>query len=545
MSLLSTGTTALMAFQRALNTTANNVANLKTAGYSRQSVSLATRDSTDYSFGQVGNGVKIVDIRRDADALATSRLIDSGGELARLQQLSTLTDRVDVLFSDKSTNVAGMWSKFFDAASALASDAASSPHRQQLVDNANALTTRFQQLDHELATMAEEINARLEASTADINRMSREIADLNGKIGSDADRAAPEVLDRRDQLIASLVSITGGSAVPQDGGQLNVLTAGGHALVVGTTAATLTTTRDPYQPGRLHLAMRSKGQDLPMADNTFGGQIGGMFEFRRDVLDTTRADLGRVAVGLAESFNAVHRQGVDLKGAPGGDFFSIEAPRVGAHPRNQGDAHLSAGYGDLSALSGQVVELHFRNGTWSARDANSGDPIALSGDGSAANPFSVNGITMTASGSAHEGDRFLLQPGHGVAGSISVAVTDPAAIAAAAPGAGPNSSDNRNAHQLAAVENKHLFGGGTIRLKDSVSGLTSNVGAAARDAKEQTSAQSLLHTQAQAARDSVSGVNGDEEAANILQLQQAYQAAAQLISTADTLFQTLLGATRR
>jgi len=95
------------------------------------------------------------------------------------------------------------------------------------------------------------------------------------------------------------------------------------------------------------------------------------------------------------------------------------------------------------------------------------------------------------------------------------------------------------------VESAQLFAGGTISLKEAVSGLTSSVGSAARDAEAQTTAQTLLHEQAQGARDSVVGVNHDEELANILQLQQAYQASAQIISTADTLFQTLLGVTRR
>jgi len=298
MSLLSTGTTALMAFQRALNTSAHNIANAKTPGYSRQSVSLATRISTNYSYGQVGHGVQIADIRRDADALATSRLLDSGSELARLQQFSTLADRVDALFSDKATNVAGMWSNFFDAASAVASDASSNPQRQQLLDNATALTTRFHQLDHELGQMEDDINARLTAASDDINRLSREIAELNGKIGSNADTAAPELLDRRDQLVSELVGIVGGKAVSQDGGQINVLSAGGHALVVGTTAATITTTRDPYQSGRLHLAMQQRDKTIPMDDKTLGGQVGGMFQFRREALDQTRADLGCLAVGL-------------------------------------------------------------------------------------------------------------------------------------------------------------------------------------------------------------------------------------------------------
>ena len=107
MSVLSTGTGALIAFQRALATVSHNVANVNTEGYSRQRVEFATRTPTDYGYGSVGNGVKISDIQRVADELATSRLLDSGSELARLQKLSGLANRVDALFSDTATNVAG------------------------------------------------------------------------------------------------------------------------------------------------------------------------------------------------------------------------------------------------------------------------------------------------------------------------------------------------------------------------------------------------------------------------------------------------------
>jgi len=622
MSLLSTSTSALLTFQRAMNTTAHNLANQKTAGYSRQSVSLATCKGADYPYGQVGGGVRIVDIRRDADALATSRMLDSGGELARLQQMSALANRVDALFSDKATNVAGMWSNFFDAANALASDAAANPQRQQLLDSANALSTRFQQLDREFAKMDDEINARLRSGCEEINRLSSEIARLNGEIGSNA-AASPDMLDRRDQLVAELVNYTGGTAIVQDGSQLNVISAGGHALVVGSNAATITTSADPYQPGRLHLTMRTQGQDIPMDDKSFGGQIGGLFEFRRDILDQGRADLGRLAVGLAEQFNRVHQQGVDLRGNPGGDFFSHLPPRVAAHSGNQGSAQLSARYGDLQALSGQEVQLYFKDGAWSARDARSGAVMPLEGSGTADDPLRINGVELTVEGGAKDGDTFLLQPTSGVAGSLAVAITDPAKIAAAAPikGAaglnnaghakisavsvtdvhhadllqpvtveftspntyringgqemtwkegepiaangwqfsldtapsagdtftiqptGPNSSDNSNARQLVDVETTRIFGG-TLSLKDSVDGLTTSIGSAARDAEVASKAQSILHEQAQTARDAISGVNENEELADAMQLQQAYQAAAQLMSTADTLFQTLLNATR-
>jgi len=625
MSLLSTGTSALIAFQRALNTTGHNVANAKTEGYSRQRVSFVTQDSSRYPFGQIGNGTRIEDIRRVSDQLITSRLLDSSGELARLGQLSALAGRIDSLFSDKATNVAGLWSSFFDAANALAANASSTPERQQFLDGANALATRFRELDGQLGKMERESNEKLAASVDEINHLGQEIARLNGVIGSNSANADPDILDRRDQLAMQLAGQIGGSIIEQDDGQLNVATAGGQCLVVGTTASTLVTAPDPYRTDRLHLALRTPGGDVAMDDAGLGGHIAGIFEFRRTVLDATRADLGRLAIGLADAINSTHTQGMDLHGQLGQDLFKYAPPHVAAQRTNSGDAVFSARYGALDALDGQEMQLRFDGNEWSAWRTDTGARVALAGAGTDADPLIINGIELTVNGQAQRGDSFLLQPTSGVAGSLSVAISDPAQIAAAKPvkagvgisnvgsatvagievtdihhpelltpatiefvsenkctinGEGPflftegqpiiangwsitldgvpkvgdsfnvsatgaNSSDNANAIKLAAAEHLKLLGGGTLSLNGALAGLTTQVGSAAREADAAMKAQTMIHGQAQAARDSVSGVNLDEEYADVLRLQQAYQAAAQLISTADTLFQTVLNTVRR
>jgi hopanoid biosynthesis associated radical SAM protein HpnH len=102
-----------------------------------------------------------------------------------------------------------------------------------------------------------------------------------------------------------------------------------------------------------------------------------------------------------------------------------------------------------------------------------------------------------------------------------------------------------NALLLAKVEQAKAFNEGTVTLSGALGGLTTQVGAAARSAEYSLMAQQVITDQAQAARDSISGVNLDEEASDMLRLQQAYQAASQLISTADTMFQSILRATGR
>ena len=624
-NLLATGSSALIAFQRALSTVGHNVANINTPGYSRQRVELEARDATYFGYGYQGNGVQIVDVRRMADSLATSRLLDSGGELARLQQLSTLSSRLDQLFSEKATGISAPWSSFFDSVNALSSNAAGSADRESVLAQANALVTRFREIDQHLDGLDIEVNAGLTAATDEVNRLAKEIAQLNGQIGGSSSPSG-DLLDRRDQLISELVAFTGGNAATQDGGLVNVFSAGGQPLVVGATASTLVTVPDPYRPERLQVALETNGQRVTLDKRALGGQIGGLVEFRTTVLDPAMAELGRIATSLAQTFNEGHRAGMDQYGQMGADFFTLPAPRLSSNANNTGNASLTTSVGNVAGLNAQNVLLRFDGAAWVATHPDTGASIPMTGTGTAADPLVVNGIEVVlASGTPAANDRFLLQPTAGAAGNLGVAITDPGRIAAATPvkattdlantgsgklsglkvtdaanaallapadiefidatqytinGTGPfaytpgqtiaynggsvvldgapaagdpfsvgptgaNSSDNGNAKLLSNLDDARVLNGGTLTLNGAIGGLTTQVGSAARQADYSAQAQQVIHDQAQAARDAVSGVNLDEEAADLMRLQQAYQAASQIIATADTLFQSLLAATRR
>lgn len=623
-NLLATGSSALLAFQRALNTVSHNVANINTPGYSRQRAEMQARDGAFNGYGYEGAGVQVVNIRRMADSLATARLLDSGSELSRLQQMTVLTGRMDSLFSDKATSITAPWSGFFDSVSALSSSAASSADRENLLSQAGALVSRFNQIDKHLDGLDNEINAGLTAGVAEVNRLTAEIALLNGRIGGGGN-VSGDLLDRREQLIGELVGFTGGTAVAQDAGQINVFSAGGQPLVVGTSASRLITTADPYRPDRLQVALETSFQRTDLGKGALGGQMGALLEFRSNVLDPALGELGRIAVSLARTFNEGHTAGTDLYGQLGGEFFDLPAPRVAPHSGNGGTASLTAQVADTGALRAQDVVLRFDGTNWTAANAGNGAPVAMTGTGTAADPLVVNGVSLVVSGAAATGDRFQLLPTAGAAGTISLAISDPGRIAAATavkgssdlgnlgtgklsgtrvvdagnpdllapvaiefidanqytidgagpfaytPGqainhngwsvvldgvpvagdsfgvgpTGPNSSNNGNAALLANLDDARVLNAGTLTLNGAIGGLTTSVGSSARQADYAADAQLVIHNQAQAARDSISGVNLDEEAADLMRLQQAYQAASQIISTADTLFQSLLNAVRR
>jgi flagellar hook-associated protein 1 FlgK len=153
----------------------------------------------------------------------------------------------------------------------------------------------------------------------------------------------------------------------------------------------------------------------------------------------------------------------------------------------------------------------------------------------ATGPFDVDGLSITVSGGTPAaGDSFLIQPTRQGAADFAVAIADPAAIAAAMPTG--DVGDNRNALALSALQSSQTLLNGTASYQGVYAQLVAEVGAQSQKALLEQSIQ---------ARDAVSGVNLDEEAADLLRFQQAYEAAAQVIRVADSLFTTLLDAIRR
>lgn len=624
MSVMSTGASALLAFQRAMGTISHNVANVNTPGYSRQRVDLEARIGGQSGNGYIGSGVAVQKLQRLADGLVFARQVDSSGELGRLQQLSTYSHRIDGLLSSASSNLSGPWSAFFGAAKGVVAEPGSAVARQSMLDAADQLATRWRALDTQLQGIGTEVDARIASQVDVANQLATEIARLNKDIIAGGSTPNPDLLDQRALRIDKLATLTGAEVVEQDDGAMNVFS-GGQALVVGTRAGKLTLAPDPFAPEKKVLSLDAVGGPVKLPPGALSGEIGGLLDFRSRVLDPARAELGRVATAFAMTFNATQRAGVDYTGTAGADLFSIPAPRVDAHAGNTGTGTLAATVSDIGALKGPDISLRFAGGAWSATRSSTGEPLALAGSGSAADPLRIEGVSLVVGGAPANGDRFELRPTSGASAGITLVQRDPNRIAAAGPlqvrtdtanlgnakpgearvtdaaafagfssatidfidannytidGAGPyaytagtpiagtgwslaldgtpeagdtftlarmpaRSSDNSNARALAGLDTRAVLDGGSRDLTAGLGAITAKAGNEARHAELNLDAQQAIHDQAMADRESTSGVNLDEEAADLMRYQQAYQAAAQVIATADTMFQTLLGAVRR
>lgn len=132
----------------------------------------------------------------------------------------------------------------------------------------------------------------------------------------------------------------------------------------------------------------------------------------------------------------------------------------------------------------------------------------------------AGGATFTISGFPEDGDAFVIESNVGADG------------------------DNRNGLLLSNLQSNRLLLNGTSTYQDAYGQMVADVGSSTRQSEISSEALTVLRDQTLEARDSVSGVNLDEEAADMLKFQQAYSAAAQMINVADTIFQTLLNSFR-
>ncbi|QHS10009.1 flagellar hook-associated protein FlgK [Sinimarinibacterium sp. NLF-5-8] len=542
--MLNIGSSALLSYKRALDTVSNNIANANTPGYSRQRAELVTQAGQPTGAGTIGNGVRVATISRSGDALLQVRVQSDASALGRAQQYANYAGRVDQLLSDPATGINNQLKGFFDAANALSQDPSNMTLRQQFLGGAEALTSKLGATQAQLDAMDAELGSRLGNTVDELNSMTRALAEVNRQITDGYARgggnAPNDLLDKRDELLNEISARIGITTAAQDGGGVNVFTATGQPLVLGFESTPLGI-GDPYNTGRVEITHLGSN----ITNELSGGAIGGLLDARREVLDPARAQLGRIAVGLAEAANAVHENGVDATGAPGtalfgfgtppGSVSALDTPAVVGASSNTGNATVSVAIDDLQKLGDSTFELRFSGSPATPKlfDLRSGqevDPVAM-------------GLDLSISGTGSAGDRFLIEPSSRAAGGISVLISDPAQVAAAGAGSLANSSDNRAALELADLGNKAIFKNGGTLNKTHID-LVANAGQRALIANQNLSAQTAISQNTFAERESVAGVSLDEEAADLIRYQQAYQAAARVIQVSDTLFQTILQAVR-
>ena len=440
--LLSIGATGVRAYQTALTTTSENIANAGTVGYSRRTTVLNEVAAPSNSTTRVPNGLGVVvgGVTRAADLYRSSEVRTAGSDLARSEAGITWLDRIDGALS--GNKLGDRLTAFFTSTKAIAADPSALAPRATTLEAAQSVATAFSATGAALSAAASDLDASADAATTQLNGLSAALAKVNSGLSraQDGSAANSTLLDQRDQILESMSAITDvsvsfdaiGRATVRGGGD------GGPLLVQGVESATVTYVRN--DEGAVSYAAQFGNTSSALSPS--GGALAGYTDGAQKIA-AAQSQLSDQARAFAEGVNAVQAAGVDLNGDPGAPIFAI------------------------------------------------GDP----------------------------------------ASNLTLVLNDPRGIAAAAPGAGTR--DNSN---LARFDTLRATG----NVEGAITDMTASNGAALAAKRNVAEAQGAIRDTAVAARDSVSGVNIDEEAVDLMRFQQAYQASSRVIQVARETLQSIL-----
>jgi len=578
--LFNIGISGLKTSQRQLATTGRNIANDNTPGYIRQRTEQSSQAAGYSGAGYTGNGVQADTTIRFYEEFLEQQVRDSHSQLSRFESYHELSGQIDNILGNSDTGLSPSLDNFFNAVQESNNYPASTAARSVLLTSANNLTDRFQLIHNQLNELNNQSNTRLADISSEISARSKSIARLNEQIASYRGNGSPNnLLDRREQLIMEVAERIDVNVEYDNNGQgaVNVFVGSGQPLVLANNGYAIGVSQGEYSSAEREILLYGGKGSTAITEQIQGGELQGVLDFKEEVLNPAFNALGNIAAGLSAEFNDQHQMGMTLRESSpgvfnlGGDFFSdLRGPnQVLSSSNNQGTAAFGYNLGDTAVLTSSDFEMSFGSAagvdTFTLTRLEDGISFSGSGASSAAALTALNsdlanlpansintsqGFSLSlTSGAIQSGDKFLIQPTHDLASKMAVQVNDVKDIALANPlqlshGINNNpTDDNRNGLQLAELQSKKSMLNSSSDFQSAYGLMTAGVGTLTHSSSLDISAQTTINEQTLASRNSLSGVNLDEEAANLLKFQQSYMAATKVISAADDVFKTLLDAT--
>lgn len=543
--ILGIALTGLTAAQAGIRVTEHNIANVNTPGYRRQEAGFGALLPSYTGSGYFGNGVGVETVRSYYSQFLENEVLVSQTRLSYFEAFSEGAGLVDKVLGDAGSGMANAIDNFFGAVNELSSDPTSDVSRQVLVSAGNNLAGRFNALDGQLRASIASANKDIASLVSQANLYASQVARLNSDIAraeaANTTQTANDLRDQRQQLVNLLNKLMNVSAVQQSDGGINLFIGSGQPLVVGNVANTLSTAPDANDPSLLQPTLEIGGTSMTLdSELVTGGRLGGLLALREEIVLPALQDLNRLALALGAEVNRVHASGRYYDAATdtmvaGGLFFANPVVAQGTTAGQftmtlVDDTQLDpTGYGVVLGAGGTYTVTALSTGT-STTFANL----------TALNAGNL-GFTLTAGTPAPAaGESWRIGD---YARGMAMALTQPSRIAAASAGAdGPG--DNGNALALADLRFASVLGAGTASFSAAYSQTIGRTASRVAEADLSLSAYTSLTASAEAASRGVSGVNMDEEAANLIRFQQSYQAAAKAIQVASVLFDEILGLIR-
>ena len=659
VNLYNTGTSGLLAAQQQLATVGHNIANVNTEGYSRQSVEQNQALGNYQGNNLIGTGTYVDDISRVFNSFTYREQLITQNNASYSNKLSDQLGQLDATMSTYGAQVSSSLNGFYSSLHSIAEKPDDITLRSMALTQAKSITVQVKDLQANMTTLTKTVNGGLVQIANRISSISKGIAELNveiaGKQAGELSGAPNDLLDQRERLLTELNDYVKVSTIEDTNGVMTVMIGEGQTLVAGITALSMSVVAGDPDPLATQLQMNSTNSSFTLKGSSLGGQVGALFDFRDNTLKQASADIDLLAMGISETMNQAQADGLDLNGLQGAAIFTdinstmAQQGRSLSHSSNTGTASLSVSITDISSVSTDEYEVEYDGANYQLTNLSSGTTTTLGATG--AGPFAIPalGIEITEpTGGPALGDTFLIRTTQNGAENLSVALTDPEAIAASSPvqvtpsednvsagavtitditdpvlartfaqtsapitvdvyesaagvfsyqvtnsagpllppvtgtyptggssgpitiagsgfsfeitgdlaGLGPNAREEfvigdafgegngNNMLDMADTQNEKTLNDGNQTFAQLVASSVSTVGSEASLTENQALTADAMAEQAKGRHQAVSGVNLDEEAANMLKYQQAYQASAQIITVANTIFDTILSSLR-
>ncbi len=370
--LLSIGASGVNAYQSALSTVSENIANTGVAGYSRRTVDLKAVGGAGTGLTSrvlaSGSGVVAAGINRAADAYRNTAVRSSSADLARTEAGSTWLDGIQSALT--GNKLGGQLTSFFNSATALAADPSSSASRATMLEGAISLAAAFGATGAALRGVGDALDASAMQATQSLGSLGAALAKVNDGLArtQPGSGAAAGLSDQRDQLLEQMSAIVDVNVTTDAAGRATVKVGGdsGPVLVAGNEAGSVAYERSAT--GQVSFAVIRAGTVSAMSPA--GGALAGIADGAQRIADAGAA-LGDIATSFTTQVNAVQMQGRDLNGNAGTALFATGASPTDfsvalTDPRGIAAAGASGNVRDASNLAAlQAVRISggFETGT--------------------------------------------------------------------------------------------------------------------------------------------------------------------------------------
>lgn len=480
--LLNIGNTGLSASKKSLEVTSHNISNANTEGYSRQRVHQQSNTPLIKDGLLTGSGTRIKSINRVHDKFVEKKLRDSESSHSYYENRAQQLGRVEDIFNEiDNEGLNQILNGFFNSFRDLANQPENETVRSVVRDKAQLIVKDFRRISETLDEITKSIDNKMNISITDANQHIDTIAKLNRKIREleAGGEETGDLRDQRDLAIKDLSKIIKIHTYQDERGNYNVQSPGLGTLVTAAQSQKL----DTYVFGK---------------DKSTNGKDGSMEIFWE----------GRSGQHITNKVT-------------GGSLGAI------IKVRNEDITELKEKLDKTAYEFINYVNAIHRRGYVNRKievDAQ-GKPVSFDSKGpTTGNNFFASPISMK-----------------GAAGLIDLSTAVKSDASNIATALSPNSpGDNRVAIAISKLQHERLMADGTATLEEDYLKTVGRVGLETGKANLDTEQSEGLLAQANSIRERISGVSLDEEAANMIKYQHAYEASAKVMQTANEMFKTVL-----